>query len=107
MKGELMILGMILLPMGIFLIYHLLTRNKGINTAKATVVSKTPELAMGAGAFGNNNWNYKVVFEAGSVEIVLYAIRQDYDLLEPGMTGTLTWQKENLLEFVPDDSESQ
>ena len=102
MKTELIFLGFILLPVGIFLIHHLLTRNKGIMTAQATVVSKTPELAIGSSTFGNNNWNYKVVFEAGSAEIVLYAIRQDYDLLEPGMTGTLTWQKENLLEFVPD-----
>ena len=102
MKGELMILGIFLLPIGIFLIHHLLTRNKGIMTAQATVVSKTPELAIGSGTFGNNNWNYKVVFEAGSAEIVLYAIRQDYDLLEPGMTGTLTWQEENMLEFIPD-----
>jgi hypothetical protein len=105
MKGELMILGIFLLPVGIFLIHHLLTRNKGIMTAQATVISKTPELAIGSGTFGNNNWNYKVVFEAGSLQIELYAIRQDYDQLEPGMTGTLTWQEENMLDFVPDTAQ--
>lgn len=102
MKGELMILGIFLLPVGIFLIHHLLTRNNGIMTAQATVISKTPELAIGSGTFGNNNWNYKVVFESGPLQIEVYAIQQDYDQLEPGMTGTLTWQEENMLEFIPD-----
>ena len=90
-------------PLLIVLIYRFLTRDRRRERlGQAEVLSKTPELAIGSGMFGNNNWNYKVQFRVGGSEFFLYALKDDYDTLEPGMTGTLTWQEENMLDFIPD-----
>ena len=93
------------LPAGLFavmVLVHALSRGKEM-TGPATVVSHRLELGVGGGAYGADNWNRLVTFRlSDGTELELYAIREDYEQLEDGMTGQLTWQKENLLNFDPD-----
>lgn len=84
------------------ILIHILSRGKEM-TGPATVVSHRLELGTGGGGYGADNWNRLVTFRlTDGNELELYAIREDYEKLEDGMTGQLTWQKENLLHFDPD-----
>ena len=95
--------GLVVFPLVLLLHWLLTWKRRREMMGQAEVLSKTPELALGSGAFGNNNWNYKVQFRVGSAEFFLYALQCDYDVLEPGMTGTLVWQEENLISFTPNE----
>ena len=53
-------------------------------------------------AGGLTRWNYKVVFQVGNQELDLYVTQSQYAALKEGLTGQLTWQKENLIDFIPD-----
>lgn len=97
------IMGIAALAMGAWMLHWYLTRNRGMMTGLATVISKTPEL--GFGGKWSSGWNYRAVFEVGNTLLTLYVLKSDYELLHEGMTGLLTWQEENMLEFVPDEQE--
>lgn len=96
-------LGVLMIPFAVLLLIHILSRGKEM-TAPATVVSHRLELGIGGGMYGNN-WNRLVTFRlSDGSELELYAVREDYELLEDGTSGQLTWQKENLIHFDPDPS---
>ena len=99
--GIISILLFALVPAAVLIIGHLLFRGKEL-TAPATVVSRRLELGIGGGAYGDN-WNRLVTFRlSDGSQLELYTIKQDYELLTEGLSGQLTWQKENLLHFDPD-----
>lgn len=97
------IIGIFVLAFGLWTVRWYLTRDKGTMTGIATVISKTPEV--GHGGKWADNWSYRVRFEVGSVVLDLYVLRQEYEAIETGMTGLLTWQDQNMLEFIPDQQE--
>ncbi|MBQ7000868.1 MAG: DUF2500 family protein [Oscillospiraceae bacterium] len=71
-------------------------------TGPAMVVSRRVELAKVASRH-SNNWNYLVTFRlSDGEELELYVRKQDYDILTEGLTGQLTWCRENLSSFEPD-----
>lgn len=102
-KQLLLVLGIAALAMGAWMLHWYLTRNKGRMTGFATVISRTPEL--GYGGKWSSGWNYKILFEVGSHTFPLYVLKSDYERLQEGMTGLLTWQEDNMLEFVPNEKE--
>ena len=61
---------------------------------------QNPELALGV-KWGSG-WNYKILFEVGAHQFPLYVLLGDYETIQEGMTGTLIWQEENMVEFIPD-----
>lgn len=103
-KQLLIVLGIAALVMGAWMLHWYLTRSKGIMTGFATVLSKTPEL--GYGGKWSSGWNYRAVFSVGNTQLILYVLKSDYELLREGMTGLLTWQEENMLNFVPDKEDA-
>lgn len=101
-KEMIIMLAALVIPFIALILIHVLSRGKEM-TGPATVVSHRLELGIGGGAYGADNWNRLVTFRlSDGSELELYAIREDYEKLEAGMTGQLTWQKENLLHFDPD-----
>ena len=105
-KAQYWIIGLMIgIPLALILLDRFLTRGRRRKMmGQAEVLSKTPELAQGAGAWGNNNWNYKIQFRVGNAEFFLYVLLCDYETIQVGQTGTLIWQEQNLLEFTPDES---
>lgn len=96
------LIGAFIVIPGVALLYWLLTRkNRREMMGHATVISKTPELALGA-KWGSG-WNYKILFEVGNHQFPLYVLQGDYETIQEGMTGTLIWQEENLVDFQPDE----
>lgn len=92
--------GCVVVPL-LALLYWIITRKKRREMmGKARVISKTPELALGA-KWGSG-WNYKILFEVGNAQFPLYVLQGDYETIQEGMTGTLIWQEENMVEFIPD-----
>ncbi len=88
-------------PIGVLILTRIFSRSREM-TAPATVVSHRLELGIGGGMYGDN-WNRLLTFRlSDGTELELYAIREDYEKLEDGISGQLTWQKENLLNFDPD-----
>ena len=94
--------GLLLAP---FILY-LANRPKGSKrelTGHATVISRRTEYTKIATGRYNNNWNYRVVFQAGNQMLDLYVTQSEFPQLKEGTTGQLTWQYENLISFVPDE----
>lgn len=84
------------------LLYWLFTqKNRREMMGHATVISKTPELALGV-KWGSG-WNYKILFEVGGHQFPLYVLKGDYETIQEGMTGMLIWQEQNLVDFRPDE----
>ena len=92
--------GCVVFPIILLLRWLLTRKNRREMMGKARVVSKTPELALGV-KWGSN-WNYKILFEVGNAQFPLYVLQGDYETIQEGMTGTLIWQEENMVEFIPD-----
>ena len=96
------ILAVLAIPITALILMQVFSRSKEM-TAAATVVSRRLELGIGGGAYGDN-WNRLVTFRlSDGEELELFAIRQDYEALTEGLSGQVTWQKENLLHFHPDN----
>ena len=92
----------ILVPCLILGISALIRRRRGPDSAPVSVVSHRLELGIGGGAYGDN-WNRLIRFRlADGSEIELYCSREDYEVIEDGQTGLLTWEDETLLHFDPD-----
>jgi len=92
--------GCVVVPFGALLYWLFTWKNRREMTGHATVISKTPELALGV-KWGSG-WNYKILFEVGAHQFPLYVLLGDYETIQEGMTGTLIWQEENMIEFIPD-----
>lgn len=101
-KEMILLLAALVIPFIALILIHVLSQGKEM-TGRATVVSHRLELGIGGGAYGADNWNRLVTFRlSDGSELELYAVREDYEQLEDGVSGQLTWQKENLLHFDPD-----
>lgn len=102
MEIAILLTGCVVIP-AIALVYWLLTRkNRREMMGYATVISRTPELALGV-KWGSG-WNYKILFEVGGHQFPLYVLQGDYETIQEGMSGMLIWQEENMISFTPDDT---
>ena len=83
-------------------VYHIRS-NRPFCTGPATVVSRRMELARfsaGSKDAKTNNWNHLVTFRLnGGEEIELYTSGEEYQSLEEGLSGQLTWNGENFVNF--------
>lgn len=71
-------------------------------TGRATVVSRQVEWGSFGGRY-SSSWNYLVTFRlSDGEEIKLYTFENEYNTLQEGMTGMLTWHKESMSRFEPD-----
>lgn len=99
MTQYMLIIGLLLVCSAVLLFSH--TGGKNL-TGPAMVVSRRMELAKVASRHANN-WNYLVTFRlSDGEELELYVFEQEYDKLTEGLTGQLTWCRENLSSFDPD-----
>jgi len=73
-------------------------------TGHAVILSRRVDQGSPVAGGGHTRWNYKVVFQVGNQELDLYVTQSQYRLLTEGTTGQLTWQRENLIEFTPDET---
>ena len=73
-------------------------------TGHAVILSRRVDQGSPVAGGGHTRWNYKVVFQVGNQELDLYVTQSQYRLLTEGTTGQLTWQRENLIEFIPDET---
>ena len=99
MTGSLFIIGLLLVS---FLALFFISSGGKTLTGPAIVISRRVELAKVASRHANN-WNYLVTFRlSDGEELELYVFEQDYGKLTEGLTGQLTWCRENLSSFDPD-----
>lgn len=100
--GILLFIGLIVLAI---LIQQLLLRPKGPRkalTGHAVILSRRAEYSKAPAGRYSNNYNYRVVFQVGNQVLDLYVTQSEYPQLKEGLTGQLTWQYENLVDFIPD-----
>lgn len=104
-------LGSILLVLGggalVVFLHRLPYRKKGSKkelTGHAVVVSRTVRQGTASipGAF--SRWEYLVTFDLGSTRLELYVSEAQYRALREGTAGQLTWQYQDLLSFIPDNT---
>ena len=80
----------------------LIKRLRGPMTAHVTVSSRRMELAKWGGRW-SDNWNRLITFQLkdGS-ELELYVSQAEYQTIEDGQTGQITWEEDTLIHFDPD-----
>lgn len=71
-------------------------------TVHAAVLSRRVDPANGVAGWGSSRYDCRVVFDVGSSRPDLYVTENDCARLEESPTVQLTWQHENLIDFVPD-----
>lgn len=81
---------------------HRLKGSRQELTGHAQVLSRRVDQGSPVAGGGHTRWNYKVVFQVGNQELDLYVTQSQFPQLKEGLTGQLVWQKENLIEFIPD-----
>lgn len=99
----LLFLGLILLgPVILWSIPALIRKIKGASTAHATVLSRRMELSK-MGGHWSDNWNRLITFQLkdGS-EVELYVSKEEYETLQNGQSGQITWEDDTLSYFDPD-----
>lgn len=99
----LLFLGLILLgPVILWSIPALIRKIKGASTAHATVLSRRMELSKMGGRWADN-WNRLITFQLkdGS-EVELYVSKEEYETLQNGQSGQITWEEDTLSYFDPD-----
>ena len=81
-------------------LFKKLGRSGKARTAEATVMSR--RFASARFPTQGNTWDRWVKFQlsdGGSVELI--AVKEQFDVLEEGQTGILTWEGETLVQFQP------
>ncbi len=87
------------LGLGFLLLSYWGSSHGPTQTGPAQVISKKLELSR-AGTRWSDNWNRLVSFRLLDGEIIeLYVTRQEFEEIQEGQQGQLTWQKENLTSF--------
>ena len=98
--GELLLFTAICLGSVFLLLRQYLYNHSPEYVGTATVVSRRMGIAQFHGKYSSGG-NYLVTFQIGNDTIELYVSRQQYQELTEGTTGTLHWQRDNLLNFEP------
>ena len=98
--GEKLLFGTIGLGFLFLLLRQYLYNRSPEYVGTATVVSRRMGIAQYHGKYSSGG-NYLVTFQIGNDTIELYVCRQQYPELTEGTTGTLHWQRDNLLSFEP------
>ena len=82
-------------------VYGITNRPK-ILTGPATVDSHNVETARFGGRW-SHGWNYLVTFRLSDGDTLeLYTTEAEYLTIEDGQTGTLFWDDNQLVDFIPD-----
>ena len=111
MEAEYILYGALaLLVIGRFIKQIIDTTSGHVLTGHATVVSKRVSEGNYWNARRNaktwyvgSQWNYLVTFRLSDGEqIELHTFENEYHLLKEGMTGQLSWRKQNMTGFEPD-----
>lgn len=88
-------------PFLALLVYAITNRPK-IITGPATVESHKIEHAK-VGAAWSRSWNYLIIFRLSDGDTLeLYTTEAEYQTIRDGQTGTVFWDKNQLMEFIPD-----
>lgn len=81
--------------------YGIANRPK-ILTGPATVESHSVEVAKFGGKW-SHGWNYLIHFRLSDGDILeLYTTEAEYQTIKDGQTGTLFWDDNQLMDFIPD-----
>ena len=98
--GEWLLFGAIILGFVFLLLRQYLYNKSPEYVGTATVLSRRIGIAQYHGKYSSGG-NYLVTFQVGNDTIELYVSRQQYPEFTEGTTGTLHWQRDNLLNFEP------
>lgn len=103
----LLYLAVICLCFVIFLLYTALSSRGRTLTGPATVASRRVEHArFSGGKYSGQNWNNLVTFRlADGEEIELYTGQSEYRQLKEGLTGQLSWHRDNFVSFDFDENQ--
>lgn len=111
MEIEYILYGILaLVVIGRFIKQVIDTTGGHVPTGRSTVVSKRVAEGNYRNAQRNaktwyvgSQWNYPVTFRlSDGEEMELHTFENEYRLLKEGMTGQLSWHKQNMTGFEPD-----
>lgn len=101
-EQTLFILAIFAIPLLALVVYGITNRPK-IVTGPATVEAHKVEHAK-MGARWSSSWNYLILFRLSDGDTLeLYATEAEYQTIEDGQAGTLFWDNNQLVEFIPHD----
>lgn len=91
----------IAVPLLALVVYGITNRPKVV-TGPATVESHSVEHSK-VGAQWSSSWNYLITFRLSDGDsLLLYTTEAEYQTIQDGQTGTLFWDDNQLVEFIPD-----
>lgn len=100
------ILIIMAIPFLALIVYGITNRPKVV-TGPATVESHRVEVAK-FGAKWSHGWNYLIIFRLSDGETLeLYTTEGEYQTIQDGQSGTLLWDDNQLVEFIPNEGEAQ
>lgn len=90
----------------VFLLYTTLSGRGKTLTGPATVSSRRVEHArFSGGKYSGQNWNYLVTFRLSDGEqLELYTGESEYHQLKEGLSGQLSWHRDNFVSFDFDEN---
>lgn len=95
------ILIILIIPFLALLVYGITNRPK-ILSGQAMAESHKIEHAK-AGVRWSHSWNYLITFRFSDGDTLeLYTTEAEYQTIQDGQTGTLFWDGNQLMEFIPD-----
>lgn len=84
------------------LVVYAITNRPKIITGPATVESHKVEHSK-VGVRWSHSWNYLIIFRLSDGDTLeLYTTEAEYQTIEDGQTGTLFWDGNQLMDFIPD-----
>lgn len=94
-------IAIIAVPFLCLAVYGIFSRPK-VLTGPATVESHNLETAKFGSAW-SHGWNYMIRFRLADGEsLELYVTLEEYQTIEDGQTGMLSWDRDQLMDFIPD-----
>lgn len=91
-------------PILALIVYGIVNRPKVI-TGPAAVESHKVEVAKFGGKW-SHGWNYLIIFRLSDGETLeLNTTQAEYQTIKDGQRGTLLWDDNQLVEFIPDEGE--
>lgn len=85
------------------LVVYGITNRPKVLTGPATVESHKVEVAK-FGAKWSHGWNYLVTFRFSDGDTLeLYTTEAEYQTIEDGQHGMLSWDGNQLMDFIPDN----